>query len=118
MPKIDTTVTFIVPQSKSKDSPEGKKFVRGEADDAPLTLGYALASMLFNASMMDDKGATAGKKKFDRYKLAEKFSDADDAGETVEVTPEQLTDIRALFGDSYATAIVGQAWPHLNGETK
>ena len=81
MPKIDTTVTFIVPQSKSKDNPEGKKFVRGEADDTPLTLGYALASMLFNASMMDDKGATAGKKKFDRYKLAEKFSDADDAGD-------------------------------------
>lgn len=102
--KVDPTIEFL--------TLDGEKFRKTDKPDGPVaTLGWVIGKALTDAPA-DDKG---GDTKFERFMLGMEFAKAT---LPVEVTPEQLTDIRACVDKMFGTMIVGQAWPHLYGPKK
>lgn len=106
--KIDTTIVVCDPLDdtpfKRDDNPDSKD----------VTLGWVIARALFDVAF-DPTDKNMGSKKFDRFTLASEIGKA--TGE-VEVTPEQLTDIRACVDRRWPTVVCGQVWPHLSGSVK
>jgi len=77
----------------------------------PLTLKDACINALLSTPQ-DERNLT-GVKKFIRYSLATKISN----DENVELTNEEIVEIKALVGKMYATVVVGRVYEILEGVT-
>lgn len=90
----------------------GQPFVEAGENGAE-TRDLTLKTVAVAALMTDDpQQREGGEQKFVRFKLAETVHEA---CEPVDMTPEQISQIKAAIGRAYATPLVGAAFKVLNG---
>lgn len=100
-------MALIKMQVELKDL-EGKE-IKGPKEGKNLTLLDVCRTGLLN---YDDK--MSGEKKYDNFKLAQKLEKAPKAG--IELTAEEVANIKALVGKSQFPMIVGLVWDLLEGK--
>jgi hypothetical protein len=89
---------------------KGEAIRDGETD---FTLGFVASSALL-ASFPDERDLD-GKEKYKRYKLADKISSANGSG--VDLSAEEITDLKKLIGKAFAPLVVGRAYDLLDPST-
>lgn len=103
--KIDTTQTI-----KNLDGTDLKAQVPGDEEGKTRLEALTLKTVMVNSLMSNNQNDKAeGNQKAKRWNLALKVQKED----VVELSAEQITMVKKLIGQGYATAVVGPAFTML-----